>query len=203
MKDLSIEKLKTEFDVFYKEHNRYPTSGDINLYFDFSAKTVGRKYGGMKKLREVLGLEVIDYTTGNERSKKALDSYKISLVEQKKIYKKLLKIFNEYHIHRECPFGDSSRQRSDFKIFHKGGSFYVDVYYAENYANMGGCINAKLKKYDPNVIWGDIILINTNHKLDNLKDKIIQKKKNPLPKNVKLMTENEFIEYCKQLEKIV
>lgn len=202
-KDTSLENFKNLFENFYKENNHYPTSVEIDSYFGISSRTIQRKYGSIKKLRELLGLEVTDFTTGKERADKALNSYNISLTEQEKIYNKLLPIFKKYYIHRESPFGDKSRQRSDFKIYHKEGEFYVDVFFAESFESMQGCINAKLKKYDKKLIWGDIYLINTNKNLDSIKDSLISNKKNKLPSNIKVLTEEEFFNYCSVLKSML
>lgn len=201
-KDTSLETLKILFDKFYKDTGHYPTTHEISS-LGISAKTLQRNYGSLKNLRTLLGLEIIDFTVGKERADKALKSYKISLVEQNRIYNKMLPIFKEYYIHRESPFGDLARQRSDFKVFHQEGSFYVDVYYASDYKTMQGCISAKLKKYNPDMVWGKIILINTNTNTDGIKNDLIENRKTPLPENITLMTENEFFDYCNNLKAIV
>lgn len=202
-KDKSIETLKIKFQEFFDSTGRYPTQNEISKNLGISARTLQREYGSLKTVRSLIGLETLDFTTGKERSNKASKSFEISITEQNRIYKKILPIFKEYYIHREAPFADTARQRSDFKIFHKEGGFYVDLYYASNYENMIGCINAKLKKYNPDLIFAEIILINTNKALDNEIERLIKNRKSPLPENIRLMNEKEFLLYCKTLTPIV
>lgn len=203
LKDTSLENLKILFQNFFDKFGHYPTQYEINEHLGISSKTLQRKYGSLKTLRSLLDLKVLDFTTGEERVKKVKYSLDLSFKEQKKMYKKLVPIFGKYYIHSQSPFGDESRQRSDFKIHHKEGDFYVDIFHASSYQNMTGCINAKLKKYDPKLIWGKIILINTNKKLDDVIFKMICQRKNKLPSNIDIMSEEEFYKFCQKLNPIV
>lgn len=202
-KDTSIENLKVLFQKYFELHGRYPTQEEMSAGLGISGRTLQRIYGGLSKVRELCNLPILDYTRGEERSKKALRSFDISFIEQNKIYKKLLPIFREYYIHQQAPYGDNGRMRSDFKIFHSQGSFYVDIFFADNLRNMTGCINAKLRKFNPNFVWGKVILINTNKSLDNDLAPLISRRKIPLPENVTVMTESEFFDYCNTLTPVV
>lgn len=196
----SLESLKILFEDFYKTNGHYPTSVEITKNLGVSSRTLERKFGGVVKVRELLGLEATDFTKGPARSQKASVSTSLSYLEQTRLYKKLLPIFGVYYIHEQAPYADTARQRSDFKIFHSQGVFYVDIFYASSRETMIGCIGAKIKKFDPRLIWGEIILINTNKDLDESITSIIKNRKNPLPKNISIMSESQFIEYCKALK---
>jgi len=192
--------LRSEFEAFNIKNGRYPTALEIKAPdFSFSTKTIQRTFGSLKELRTLLDLDIIDYTTGSFRSKKAAHSTKNAFKEQSELYKKLLPIFGKYYIHRESVYGDTGRQRSDFLIYHAQGNFYIDIFYASDTVSMSGCINAKLRKYDPSLIWGEIILVNTNPELDSHIPTLLANKKNPIPNNITLLTVPQLLAYCQTL----
>jgi len=201
---MELEILKQEFENFKIKNGNYPATLDITTQngFSFSAKTIQRRMGGIVNIRKNFGLEITDFTKGSIRADKALASNNKSFIEQEKIYKKLRLIFGEYYIHQQSPYGDFGRQRSDFKIHHKQGHLYIDIFYANRYESMVGCINAKLKKFNPDIIWGDIILVNTNKLFNDRIPKLIEQRKTPLPKNIKVMSEQQLFDYLSNLTAI-
>ena len=198
--------IKQEFEAFKEKYGHYPTSGhemDKSGLFSLSSRQLTRNYGGLKKLRQSLNLDVTDYTVGKARAKKARSATRKADKDQAEIYKLLLPHFGKYYIHRESPYSDIPSNRSDFVLYHSKGHLYVDVLYPATYQNMTGCLNAKIKKYSSSFLNGEVLLVNLNDSLDGSIPKIIENKKNPIPQHIKLISKKDFLTHCYSLIPIV
>lgn len=72
MIDLTLEEIKQQFENFKAEFGHYPTRHDIKNsdYITTSVKSIERKWGGLRNLRQLLGL---DQTEIDGRSKNKFD----------------------------------------------------------------------------------------------------------------------------------
>jgi hypothetical protein len=146
MGGVSLNFIKFSMDRFHEECGRYPTAQEFDsCSYLPSSRTIQRKFGGLIKLRQDLGLEVIDYTKGKPRSIKAKESIEKNKKNESLVYEELLKYFSEPFIHQQKTYYLNTR--SDFYIYNKTNNFHVDVLETSTFHNFVGIINIKNSKY--------------------------------------------------------
>jgi len=74
-KQWNLERLGKGFQQFFSEHDRLPTSNEVDKT-DYlpSTKQIQRVWGGLPNLRKMLGYEDIHFGKGKFRSKISLDA---------------------------------------------------------------------------------------------------------------------------------
>jgi hypothetical protein len=197
------EKIKAGFEKFYAEHDRYPTSGEIDRYASLpSARQLQRMYeGGLPEIRKKLGLKgPHDFTKGAYSSERARTINKRAHIIESEVHTYLIGIFGQTHVHREAFFNDDARTRTDFMINHSKGNFMVDVFYPKDTRNLAGCLNSKLKTYSnisTEVQRYPIVFLMMNSDIgDAAISRLLANKKNKLMANQKVMRLSSFKEYC-------
>ena len=198
--DLFIRNMKNGFERFFEENGHYPISVEIDsCKYLPSSRFIQRRFGGVSKLREALGLEITDYTKGKYRSERAAMSIQKSEDTQNEIYRILVNRFGKMCVHREEPYSENSRQRTDFEVHHKGGHFYIDAFHPGTKLSFMTCLNFKIRKYDNPSFWGKIIFLNTNNDVDcDVSSKKIGLKRKQQVMNVNQL--KEFIDTLKPIE---
>lgn len=184
---LSKEEIKEKIKYFEIQNGRLPSSTDFDLceYLP-SSKTMQRKYGGLKSFG-------IDFRSGNERSEKAKKSMDISNILEDNLFLFLIEKFGRKNVHRESPYGDRGRIRSDFTIFYdikNESKFVIDIFYPNDASSLTGIINIKLKKFNFSELFHTVYFVNMNKNIN-----VLPTKKNPLPKNVEVISEKQLKEY--------
>ena len=152
----------------------------------------------MSKLREIIGLEITDYTKGKTRADKSRACVVESEETQNEIYEILVKKFGKMSVHRESPYGDNSKERSDFEVYHKKGIFYIDAFHPSSKQSFFSCLNFKIKRYNNPKVFRDVIFLNTNENIGC----DISTKKIKLKKKQKVMNVKEFMVYIESLRQI-
>lgn len=194
----TIEKIKEGFASFYKEYGRYPTSHEVDSYSKLpSARQIQRVHGGLPAIRKQLGLEGEDFTKGEYSAERARMINKRAHKHEKEVYEYLVKHFGVEFVHREFFFNDDKRNRTDFYIYHKDGSFSVDAFYPKNLRIVNGCINSKLQTYAGLTIKYPIIFLMMNESISEEQlAKLMGNKKNKLLSHQLIMTLGQFRAYC-------
>ena len=176
-----LEVYKEMINLFYQKNNRYPTVLEFNHKNLLpSARLIQRNYGGVQKFRELMDLEVINYTKGQPR----IDTMKI-ISKRAKDYEQELYIllYNKFHkpkegfvVEREPvisgvdPENDVyGYKRADVGINNfnvprdkQKKSTYIDFFYASTKESLFGCVNIKNKKIKGIVPLKDIIYVSIN-----------------------------------------
>jgi len=199
----TMEQIKSGFIEFYIKYGHYPTAPEIDK-FEFlpSARSIQRSYGGVKKIRSELGLNIgyTDCTSGKIRSKMASKINKRGMEAEKEIEKLLIEHFGKEFVHIEKPFG-TSKERLDFYIFSKNYEFGVDVFFPNSFENLTKIVNSKQKKYG--FLNFDLYMISMNHELDQGGiDTKIMNKKIKISNNIKVLNKNNFISGILKLERL-
>jgi hypothetical protein len=198
-KEALLERLGQSFEMFKQDHGRYPNSYEIvtgNKYVFPSAKTLDRRFGGVKKVRELLGLEITNYTAGEHRSKMLKETLLPRAQESEgEFYKKLLKIVPKTSIHQQESYSFNIKVLSDFILDLPKSRIGVDVFYANSYRSMSGCVSAKERKLK-RVSDTNVFLLSVSDRVsdDDIK-KYIQRRKAPLAENITIMTGEAFLKY--------
>jgi hypothetical protein len=143
-----IEKIKAGFERFVVEHNRLPTATEIDkLTYLPSSRTIQREYGGLEKLRMLLGYTTTHLGRGINRSLIAKNINARGKVAELEVFRILSEKFGAMFVHVEKPFSDNSKQRLDFYVYTPTGNFGVDVFHPTNEHSMIGSINIKKRIY--------------------------------------------------------
>jgi hypothetical protein len=197
MKTYTKEDIVKNINLFIEKYGYEPSSHDFTNENNLpNKKTIERRFGGLRKLREELGLYV-DHRIGKKRSNTANEINKRAIKWNSIIYKKLLTIFDEKLIHRESSIFDDRRNRTDFKVY-ANKTFLVDIFYPKNRQSLLGCVLLKQKKYPTDLRkyldknFDKVIFLNLNDKVENTIPLSVQS-------NFSLMNLNEFWQYCKSM----
>jgi hypothetical protein len=197
----TLEKVKAGFDAFYKQHNRYPTSLEIDDYKELSSsRQLQRRFGGLVEIRKTLNLDgPSDFTKGTYSSERATAINKRAHQTEKEIYDYLVKQFGEMAVHREFMFLDDRRTRTDFFVHSKKGNFSVDVFYPKDLHNLIGCINSKMRTYSGGEIlkYPVIFLMMNPNITEEEIERFIKNKKNKLYANQMIMTLGQLKQFSK------
>lgn len=203
-KGWQIEDLKRGFEKFYEMHGHYPASHEIDT-FEYlpTSRSIQRKFGGLIRTREELGLNTsFDLRTGEHSSKRAKKINARAHKIEKEIYDYLVDIFGVEFVHREHFFTDDRRTRTDFFIYCKNGNFSVDVFFPKDRHNFIGCLNSKMKTYrDINMLKYPVIFLQMNENMSGEEIReILARKKNKLHKYQCVMILGEFKKFCEDKE---
>lgn len=165
--------------LFHERHKRYPVATEFkhdNLLPN--ARQIERNHGGLKKFREDIGLDVVDYTKGEIRVKTVKKIHKRAKEYEFELFTKLLKKLHRPNdgivVQREPVISpDNPRietygyKKADIAIndYTKRGqcsTTYIDFFYASNAHSFFGCVNLKRKKIKGLIDNKDIIFVSVN-----------------------------------------
>ena len=196
----TLERIREGFERFHGEHGHYPRIPDYidNSPYLPSRRHIQRLFGGLPRLRLLLGLEDVYLSKGIHRSKIGFDSNKRSRIVEDLIRDALYLKFHEPFVHLEKPIDTVRKLRADFYIFNPQENFAVDVFATETYHNLESNVYIKLHKYShlniklyfvlvsEKLSAGDIELFNT-------------RKHKKFPANIKLVSFDQFLEIIKSI----
>lgn len=199
----TIEKINEGLKSFYNEHGHYPTAHEVDAYARLpSSRQIQRRFGGLPAIRKKLGLGEENFTRGEYSANRARMINQRAHKVEKEVYSYLIKVFGVEFIHREYFFNDDKRTRTDFYVYHKAGTFSIDVFYPKNVRMINGCINSKLISYKGLEIKYPIIFLMMNEEISKEQlDKLMGNKKNKLKSNQSVMTMGELQSFCRSLKK--
>jgi len=194
----TVEKIKEGFDRFWSENNRLPTAPEIDqLDYLPSSRQIQRKFGGLEKLRAVLGYEDTHFGKGAYRSEIANRVNSKGRDTEISLEKILREKFQEVFVHTERIF-DDSKNRVDFYVYSPDGNFGIDVFYTEIMRDLQKNINIKIDKYQkfPHQLF--LVVGNNNFEQKELDEYMISKKK-ALPQNTTITTLKTLFEIIKKM----
>jgi len=188
------EEILAGLSHFYKKHKRYPTAVEIDDYpYLPSARSIQRSYGGLVALRKkLLPNEVSDYTTGEYRKNIARKADARAKAYEEEFYYYLTKYFKEVSIHEHKVIRPGN-VNSDFYIYLNDNiGIVIDLFYAQDLRTLLKIVNIMLKRYA--LVKQDTYLIVVgNINITNVSiRKSLYNRINPLPPNIKVVTENYF-----------
>jgi hypothetical protein len=146
---------------FIQEHGHEPTAQEVDAC-DYlpSARQIQRNSGGLRTLRQKMGLTTIDHTAGTTRIKKAKEvneranAHEAQLInalftkhhDSKEFSKTVVRQFayqqwlpdEGYYINISCDVAITDRVKEHVTL--------IDFFYPNDMASFGGCIRSKLAK---------------------------------------------------------
>lgn len=188
------QKILAGFRRFLNESGHFPTAQEVDkCNYLPAARSIQRTFGGLVNLRKKFNLEIDDYTKGEHRSKIAVKLNISSRNLENSYFGYLKKIFGEMFVHREKPISEASKIRYDFFVYSRSGDFAIDIFRPSNIKNLAGCINIKIAKLNNEENNVRQYLINLNQDItQNEIDNLIQNKKIKIPKNITVITDENF-----------
>lgn len=183
----TIEKIKEGFNKFHIENGRLPTAPEIDqLVYLPSSRQIQRKFGGLEKLRAVLGYKDTNFGKGEYRSQIAYRTNKKGREIELELEKILREKFNDVFVHTERIF-DDSKNRVDFYVYSPSGNFGIDVFYTDTIKDLQKNINIKIDKYlhFPHELY--LVVANSKFMQSEL-DAYSNVKTKKLPPNVSIIT---------------
>ncbi len=208
------ENIRLGVNMFFEEFNRYPTAEDFdNSKYLPSARQIQRAFGGLVNLRKLLKLDIIDYGSGDSRSKQSSEIGERGKEAERIMESILINHFGEHFVHVEKPlykyvkdlelYNGAGKARSDFFVYHSGGVFCVDVFVARNMFTLKRIINIKAQNYQGLSL--DVFLVLADGgvpcQISNFEIiKYCKNKTKQLDRNVVAVDSESFIKYIKTLK---
>lgn len=167
--------------LFHERNGRYPVATEFtheNLLP--LAKTLERMFGGIRKFREDIGLDITDYTKGETRANKVKKIMANAMQYEDKLFKLLYEKYNDPRagvvVQREPVIsefdpenGIHGYRRTDvaINVFSDNGrvSTYIDFFYASTPHTMYGCLNIKKKKIAGLLDLEQVVFVSINPKM--------------------------------------
>jgi hypothetical protein len=167
----TIEDYQNAFNKFKDENGRFPSTIDMdNSEYLPTSRTILRKFGSIKVLREMIGLEglELDMRTGEQKRSLLSILNDNGMKSENILYEELLKHYEPMQIHRQEPYTDMIKNlsRSDFGIYDGDRHFYIDTFVPRHLQSLIGCANLKLNKFKKYNIDAEIYLVIANTEMN-------------------------------------
>jgi len=142
----TLKSVKNGFEKYYSLNGRYPTALEIDrCEYLPSSRQIQRNWGGLKKFRELIGLEISDYSSGINRHTIGLVSNNNARNTEIAVRNILINIYGEVFVHEEKKYG-KLRNRIDFFIY-ASNNFGVEVFNTSNRDTFMRNMYIKMPKY--------------------------------------------------------
>ena len=191
----SLDNLRDGFLYFLKINGRLPTAHEIDK-FDFlpSSRQIQRKFGGLEKLRDELNLGgPNNFTKGEYRSGIAKKTYERAVDYEERFYYYLISLIPEIRVHEQHRMRPAKKSVDYFIYTNEFSGVGIDLFYADSVINMQNVVNVKLKTYEKVEDPLYLIVINNKNITQEQIDDSMKNRKSSLPKNIKVLTEDIFI----------
>lgn len=189
----TLEEIRAGLEQFRQMHGRYPDAYEIDAFEYLPAcRSIQRSHGGYKHVRELLGLPIIH--AGEHRSMlQKKSNYRGKDIEWD-LYQDLVHRFGEQFVHREAPLGERGWTRLDCLVFTKQGKFGVDIFYASkpHIVKTTVVIKTRNSKHYNRLDFPIFLVVANDVMSQPAIDAMMANKKNPLPKNVRVLTRSQF-----------
>ena len=195
--EVTLDNVRKGLEKFNEEYGHYPTAEEIDsCSYLPSSRQIQKKFGGLKKLRNVLGLKDLDYRTGNYRQATINKFLQLSVTSERATKEFLDKRYGEICVHEEKKYGEG-RNRVDFFVYAKE-NFAVEVFNTYSIRNLAKNLNIKLHKFSDFPFKLYFVVTGGDFSQELIDAFISNKKELPLPPNMKCLTVEEFKKECLQ-----
>lgn len=192
--EYTFESIKEGFERFFRENGHYPSALEVDqCEYLPSSRQIQRRFGGLVNIREKFGLDdEYDYSQGKARKKIAKEADKRAVLYEEEFYNFLISKIPEIRVH-EHKILRPGNVCCDFFIYTtEGDGVALDLFYAKDTHCLQGIINIKHKVYLPVKFLVYFIVVGNNSFEQKVIDVLVNRKKNILPSNRKIFTEDYF-----------
>jgi hypothetical protein len=142
------EAIKQGIDRYIAENDHPPTAHDFDQCpFLPSARQMQRAYGGLEKLRLLLGYDELNYTKGALRRARSITGHTEGTAAEDLLEARLINKFGEAFVHTQKRYYVDHKNRYDFFVYYHGGHFAVDIFTTSRPNYIGTNIRHKIPKY--------------------------------------------------------
>ena len=199
------ERVREGLARFYEENKRYPTAREFDhCSYLPNARSIQIKYsGGLPEFRQkFIPDSPLDHTKGTIRSAVAKNTIAKSYEYEERFYRLLINRFSEHLIHEQKRLRPGNVACDFFIYTSSKHGIALDLFYAAELFNLIGVINIKLKRYKQLLSDQEIYFVSiANESFDQIAiNKWIERRKEPLPSNIHVVTEEEFIKVLDSLK---
>lgn len=143
-----LRKQKKDVERFIAENGREPVSLDFDTEkYMTSSRSIQRRLGGLVNLRNLLGLEVKDFTKGSERVKKAKVSMDDCQKDESDLFKQLLSVYTQKNVSSPTKVFLYRGVTADLRLDHEGVTYLIDIFKPNSKPSFLSCVRIKNKKY--------------------------------------------------------
>ena len=195
----TTQAIRDGFERFHREQGRLPTALEIDAtpYLP-SSRFIQYKFGGLEKLRGLLGYSDTHFGKGAFRSEIANRVNKRGRLAEIGLESLLRNRFGEVFVHGEKIF-DTSKNRVDFYVYCPDGNFGIDVFCADSMRTLQSSVNIKMGKYLNFTEKLYFVVLHETLKQPEL-DRYIKAKRRTIPSNVQLVTLDTLIDLFRTLK---
>lgn len=193
--EFTLDAIREGLEKFNKEYGYYPTAEEIDgCPYLPSSRHIQRKFGGLKKVRELLGLSEFDYRRGSRRQVTINKFLQLSIKSEREIREFLDKRYGEICVHEEKSYGEG-RNRVDFFVYARE-NFAVEVFNTYSLRNLSKNLNSKLHKFNDFPFKLYFVVTGGGFSQVSIDALISNKKDLPLSANMKCLIIQEFKKEC-------
>jgi len=188
----TLEKIKQAFEKFKGKNGRLPTTADMKNSKNLpSARWLQKSFGGVPKVRKLLGYKKTDFGSGKDRSSLAAESMSRGKEQEIMLERYLRKKFGDIFVHNERIYDYQDMRRVDFYVYTTKENIGIDVFYTGTLRDLQTNVNIKLNKYQDFDDKLYFVCANTDFDQGQF-DSYVESKKKPMPKDTYLVTMEEL-----------
>lgn len=190
------ERIKEGLNRFFEEYGRYPTALEFdNCPYLPTARQIQRRLGGLPEFRaKFIPNEILDHTKGETRSVVAKANVVRSYVYEEEFYRFLIGLFPEKLVHEQKRLRPGNVSCDFFIYTSTKSGIAVDLFYAMDIYSLARIVNIKLKRYVQLPVAQKIYFVPVMNVeiTQELIDSAMGNRKGTLPKNIHVVTEENF-----------
>jgi len=189
-----IEAIRTGMEKYKEIYSHYPHTLDFDKV-DFlpSSKLIQRNFGGIVKLKELLGLDCDkDGTKGEYRSNIARRTWNDAVGYEQQFYEFLISKKPEISVHEHKILRPGNICCDFFVYTSDREGFAIDIFYAQDLFSLSRIVYLKNKRYNKLNFPVYFVLVGNDLIKQNDIDMLINNRKNPIGSNIKVLTECSF-----------
>ena len=196
----SLENIRDGLKYFFELNGRYPTATEFDEFgFLPSARLTQRNFGGMVKLRQLLGLEgPASFTSGPNRSQLAKDGDARAKQYEETFYNFLITIIPEVCVHERKVVRPGNIE-CDFFIYAGEKRLVIDLFYAKSFSSLQNGVIIKTKHHEILKYPCYFVLVGNPKISQGIIDGMLDHKKIKAPSTIHVMTEDIFKNYLESI----
>lgn len=143
------------------------------------------------------------FNTGKDRSELVKKLYKNALDYEEAFYNFLISVIPEIHVHEQKRLRPGNVSADFFVYTTPNAGVALDLFYARGKQSLQNNINIKAKRYAKIPFPVYFICVQNPEINQEIIDGAVQNKKNPLPENIRVVSEERFKKKVKNILRLI